>query len=77
MGNLKIPDQAAKFISPIGFFGDLSDEISGSQQFKFIADWFCISYSCAKYPACVKSEMNHLIPPWPMILPVNQIFSET
>jgi hypothetical protein len=43
-------------ISPKEKFSDMSDEISGIQQFKFIADWFCISYSYAKWPARVKPK---------------------
>ena len=47
------------------------------QRSKIMTGLFRISYSDPRRPACVKSKVNHLAPPLPLILAVNLTFSET
>jgi hypothetical protein len=47
-------------ISPIGHFGDLSDEISSIQQIKIIADYFRVSYPYLCRPTDVKPKLREV-----------------
>ena len=73
LGNVKVEGLYHK----VGDLGVMSDGITMCQLPKIMTDLFPISYLYLGRAVGVKSKLDHLGQPWPVILPVNLTFSET
>jgi hypothetical protein len=59
-------NHGGRLISQIGYFGDLSDDLSAIQQTNIIADWFHVSYNYLCRPTDVKPKLKGAVDTQPI-----------